>query len=838
MLHRRWLRYLRPGHFLLPISLCLVFLAGFLNFRNDRDLKQSAAELGRLNGLLSANAAVLSALTDLETGQRGYLLTGEPAYLEPYQQASGRLPRLLEKLRVEMVQPRQQERYSQLENVIADRRAEMSATILMRGLAGTDAALTIVKTESGRNSMDAIRRLSGEINQQTQETLAANANTLLRRQNGAAFTSLGITCSLFLLLSLAAAMIQRGVRRRDDLIGLLDNSRQQLHTTLSSIGDGVVVTDAEGRITFINPVAARISGWDSKTVTGRKADEVLPLLREDTREPIDHPVLQVLRDKKPSGIAPSTVLIRQDGTEIPVDDSAAIIPVSDGSGRAGPSIFGVVMVIRDITGQRMAENSVRQWEQVFDDAGFGIAMLSLDGVPSFQEVNPAFARMHGYTRDEVRGTPMSALVMPAALPEKMKSLYEAGASGRVVIETVHRRRDGSTFPVIADVTVVRDAAGNAIYGTAYYSDITERRKAEDELRSNEARFRTLADSLPHLVWTTLPDGSPDYFNVRWQNSDNDGALTDSKRGWHDFLHPDDRDSCLHSWNDALQKGTVFQTECRLRQQGEDRWHICRAVPVRDNDGKIVRWFGSCTDIHDNRQVADALRVSKDDLQRSNLDLEQFAFAASHDMQEPLRMVVVYSQLLKEEFASSLGEAGVAYLNFAVEGALRVESLILDLLAYSRASAPADEQAEGVLVGGTVSTAIENLNLQITQTQATVEVGELPVLNVPKLPIVIVFQNLISNAIKYRQPGVVPFITISADPRPGEWVFSVKDNGIGIDPQYHDQIFRVFRRLHGAEYPGTGIGLALCQRLIERHGGKIWIESGDTGSTFCFTLPAR
>ena len=202
------------------------------------------------------------------------------------------------------------------------------------------------------------------------------------------------------------------------------------------------------------------------------------------------------------------------------------------------------------------------------------------------------------------------------------------------------------------------------------------------------------------------------------------------------------------------------------------------------------------------------------------------------------MVVVYSQLLKEEYAASLGEAGLGYLNFAVEGALRVESLILDLLAYSRASAPADEKEEGVLVGATVSTAIENLNMQITQTQATVEVGELPALKVPEVPITIVFQNLISNAIKYRRPGLEPFIKISADPRLGEWVFSVQDNGIGIEPRYHDQLFRVFRRLHGAEYPGTGIGLALCQRLIERHGGKIWIESGDTGSTFCFTLPAR
>src|SRR5581483_711021 len=160
---------------------------------------------------------------------------------------------------------------------------------------------------------------------------------------------------------------------------------------------------------------------------------------------------------------------------------------------------------------------------------------------------------------------------------------------------------------------------------------------------------------------------------------------------------------------------VFQTECRLRSPRNDRWYICRAIPVRSADGRIMRWFGSCTDIHEQKKVAEALRASTDELQRSNLDLEQFAFAASHDLQEPLRMVVIYSQLLKEEYGSVLEGKGKTYLNFAVEGALRMEQLLKGLLDYARATTPLETAPpEGVSVADGVRKAIGNLALQIEE----------------------------------------------------------------------------------------------------------------------------
>lgn len=356
---------------------------------------------------------------------------------------------------------------------------------------------------------------------------------------------------------------------------------------------------------------------------------------------------------------------------------------------------------------------------------------------------------------------------------------------------------------------------------------------------DERHFRTLADSLPQLVWTALPDGRADYFNTKWQEQTGHHPHADDS-GWHRLVHPDDRDVVLGQWNSALSRGSIFQTECRLGTPDASRWHLCRAIPVRGPDGAIVRWFGSCTDIHDQRETADALRRSKEQLQRTNFDLEQFAYAASHDLQEPLRMVLIYAELLKQEYGDVLKGKGETYLNFAVDGAIRMEAVIKGLLAYSSVAGPSETPPGGTCAAGALQSALTNLTIQIERSGAVFSINPLPRVNLPEVHLMLVFQNLIGNAIKYRSPERSPEIIVSAAMREGEWIFSVADNGVGIDPQYRQQIFQMFKRLHGAGQSGTGIGLALCQRLIARHAGRIWVESGpgQQGSTFLFTVPAR
>jgi PAS domain S-box-containing protein len=262
----------------------------------------------------------------------------------------------------------------------------------------------------------------------------------------------------------------------------------------------------------------------------------------------------------------------------------------------------------------------------------------------------------------------------------------------------------------------------------------------------------------------------------------------------------------------------------------------RADAVLDNEGKVIGLIGIISDITVRKAAEAQLQLTLADLERSNQELEQFAYVASHDLQEPLRMVASYTQLLAQRYEGQLDAKANKYIHYAVDGALRMQALINDLLTYSRVGtqgqplAPTDTQA-------VLGEALRNLTATIAESQAVITNANLPTVRADAAQLVLVFQNLLANAIKFRGQDL-PRVHISAQERPGEWVFAVQDNGIGIAPQHAERVFVIFQRLHTREeYPGTGIGLAVCQRIVERHGGKIWFTSAPgNGSTFFFTVP--
>jgi light-regulated signal transduction histidine kinase (bacteriophytochrome) len=242
------------------------------------------------------------------------------------------------------------------------------------------------------------------------------------------------------------------------------------------------------------------------------------------------------------------------------------------------------------------------------------------------------------------------------------------------------------------------------------------------------------------------------------------------------------------------------------------------------------------DVTERKRAQAALQHTTEDLQRSNRDLEQFAYVASHDLQEPLRAVGGYVKLLQLRFPDKLDAKAQGYISGAFDGATRMEQLIRDLLAFSRVAMRGDPFVPADLEDA-LRQALRNLEASLTSTQATVAHDPLPTLSADAGQIRQLFQNLIGNALKFHgeQP---PNIHIGAQSQDGRWVFWVRDNGIGIEPQYYEKIFHIFQRLHTRkDYPGTGIGLAICKRIVERHGGTIWVESQPgQGSTFYFSLP--
>ncbi|MCU7496561.1 MAG: PAS domain S-box protein [Ignavibacteria bacterium] len=395
---------------------------------------------------------------------------------------------------------------------------------------------------------------------------------------------------------------------------------------------------------------------------------------------------------------------------------------------------------------------------------------------------------------------------------------------------------------------------NALFNRTSYIIITwivayfqlQRRNAYIEISQSRERFRQMADSLPQMVWSTDPDGNTDYINQRFKEYTGLPEEECFGRKWASIVHPADRQTAAEAWGRCLQQGSVFESTYRLRRwDGEYRWHLNIGLAYKDYKGRVTRWFGSSTDIHERKMAEERIKSNEEklvrilgDLKRSNRDLEQFAYIASHDLQEPVRMVYSFTQLLVRDYKEVLDEKAGKYIEFILEGAVRMRMLINDLLEYARLT-EAGRPFTAIDCEEALENAIKNLRLSVEESSAVITHDTLPVITGDEVQIMQLFQNLISNAIKFRSE-TTPEIHICAENRKDDWLFSVKGNGIGMDPAYSRKIFIIFQRLHEREkFSGNGIGLSICKRIVERHNGRIWVESKPyEGSTFYFTIPKK
>jgi PAS domain S-box-containing protein len=678
----------------------------------------------------------------------------------------------------------------------------------------------------------------------------------------------------------------------------LRENQERLSLILENVKDFAIFTlDLQGNITTWNIGAQRIFGYAPGEILGRHsatlfipedraagaADEELTRARETDFSPDDRWHL------------------RKDGTRFFV--SGTVRPLKDEGGRPQ----GFIKVARDITARRQMRQQLeaRLRQQA--------AVANLSHMALFGGDDQALMDQATKLITQTLGVEMSKVL--ELLPGGTDMLLRAGVGwkpgqiGNTHVGAGRESQSGYTLssdrPVISDdlsvekrfkipdllienqimssITVIikGDQSGGS-YGVLgacstrprefSQDDVNflqsvanvlaaalQRKRFESALTESEQRFRELANAMPQIVWVTRADGQPEYYNQRWY--DYTGLSEEesmAQHGWKKILHPDDLPICFDRLTNAAESGKPYEAECRYRDRkdGQYRWHLIRAVPIKDEPGRIVRWFGSSTDIDDQKRANEALEKAREQLrsyadhlekmvaertttlEESIQSLEGVLYHVAHDLRAPLRAMQGLTTLLLEEYAPHFDVEGREYAGRIIDSAARMDSLIRDLLAYGRLG-HVNLPLHRVDLEKAVDLALDLLGEEITGKAAKVIVQRpiRPVMGNETLVNQILI-NLVSNALKFVAPGNPPRIQISSETDGKTVVLSVQDNGIGISDEHLERIFRVFERLHRVEeYPGTGIGLAIVTKGAERMGGRVGVESQPGhGSRFWLELP--
>lgn len=597
---------------------------------------------------------------------------------------------------------------------------------------------------------------------------------------------------------------------------------------LESAPDPIIVVDARGRIVVANQQTENVFGYQREELLSQPIGILLPDRFRDVHA-ADVRNFFLAPAARSMGQAGELLARRKDGSEFPAEISLGPFGGDEG--------ILVSCAVRNITDRLGLQQSLRANERrlslalaaghmgVWDlDMRSGECWRTLehDHLFGYDELLPRweFSRFQAHVHPDDR----------AATEQAFSDSYR---TGQLKIECRIVRTDQAVRWVRIDGEIVRDERQTPLHMQGVIHDITERKSAEEELLAAEERYRLLVDGVKDYgIFMLDREGRVATWNegARRQKGYSSAEVLGSDAS---MFYPKEERAARKDLNlleTALREGSVTDEGWRERKDGSRIWAEVVITALRDRRGDLLGFSNCSRDLTERKKA-------EEDLRRSNAELQQFAYVASHDLQEPLRMVASFTQLLAKRYEGKLGKDADEFIGYAVDGARRMQLLIEDLLAYSRVGTRARELML-CSAGDVVGAALRHLTIAIEENGAVIHTSDLPGIVCDDLQMTSVFQNLVGNAIKFRIPNVPPVIEIAAARSGAEWVFSVKDNGIGIEPRHFERVFQVFQRLQTREdYPGNGIGLAICRKIVERHGGRIWLESEPgKGTTFLFTIP--
>jgi PAS domain S-box-containing protein len=595
---------------------------------------------------------------------------------------------------------------------------------------------------------------------------------------------------------------------------------------LESISDGFNAFDREWRYTYVNSAAAKMVGKTPTELLGKNIWELWP-------QAWDSPFGAAYR----RAVAENVTLRVEAFYPEPLNLWFDV--------RCYPSTEGLSLFFSDITERKRIEEKLLLLSSIVENSDDAIVSKDLAGI--IMSWNKGAEKVYGYTSDEIVGQHISVLCTPDRQHEFTFLIDDLRRGASIQhYETQRIRKDGERIFVSLTMSPIRDSQQRIIGASAVGRDITESKLAEHALLLSEERYRSLALATSQIVWNTNAKGQVDDDLPMWRQFTGQTREEVAGLGWMNALHPDDRKRLGELWSRAIRTRSLYSTDFRIRRHdAEYRYIAVHGVPVLEQDGTVREWVGTCADITARVEAEEEVRKLNESLEKrvlartaeleaANRELEAFAYSVSHDLRAPLRAVDGFSRILLEEYAAQLPAEAQRYLEIARNNAVQMGNLIDGLLAFSRLGRQ-EVHKQFVAPSDLVRQVLEDLGLEKTGRQVEISVGYLPGCEGDPFLLKQVFVNLLSNAFKYTRTREIAKIEIaSLDPA----TYYVRDNGVGFDMRYSDKLFGVFQRLHRAEeYEGTGVGLAIVQRIIHRLGGRIWADAAlDQGATFYFTLP--
>lgn len=616
----------------------------------------------------------------------------------------------------------------------------------------------------------------------------------------------------------------------------LQESEEKYRTMIETAQEGIWIVDVQRSTKYVNARMAEMLGYEPAEMISKPWQY---FIIEEEKFDLNSKN-QNRKGKKLLRDSYEYTLKRKDGTSLWVIINSA--PLIDHSGK----FSGSLNMLTDISKRKKAEEDLAESELRYKElvSNAKSIILKMDTKGRFIFVNEFAQNFFGYKKEELIGKTAFETIVPKTdstgrdMEKMIEDIYKDPDKFSVNINE-NKKKNSERVWIEWHNKALFDKDGKKMGHIAIGIDVTERKKSEDALQVARQKLNIALENAGIGLWEWDLQTGEIIWDERLEKMFglNPGSFGRTFTDFENLVHEEDMPHIQKSVRRTLEKGIPLETIFRIKMEsGNLKYISSKAFLNKNKAGKPIRLCGVSFDITGMREETENLILElNEELLRSNKELESFAYVASHDLQEPLRMVTSFTQMLEKHYKDKLDERGMEYIRFASDGAKRMYELLNGLLAYSRINKKG-RMFYAVNMNLVVDTVLKNLSFKIAERKAIIKSRKLPRVLADESQMIQVLQNLISNSIRFST--ATPRINISCRTEKDQYVFSVKDKGIGIESQYFDRIFLIFQRLHPKDqFEGTGIGLAICKRIIERHGGKIWVKSEpENGSTFYFSIP--